>query len=311
MNQIVIYTIASLSLLGAASAVILYFVAQKFKVYEDPRIDEVEAALPAANCGGCGYAGCRNFAESLVKSESFDGLFCPVGGNETMGIVAKILGREAVAQDPLVAVLRCNGACEYRPKTTNYDGAATCTIEAALYGGDTGCQYGCLGHGDCVEVCNFDALHMDTVTGLPVVNDLNCTACGACVKACPKNLFELRKRQKKERKIYVACMNEDKGGLAKKYCAVACTGCTKCFKVCPYDAITMNNNLAFIDSEKCRLCRKCVPECPTNAIIEVGFPPRKEPQPEAATEAANAENQSENTVSAKKEDISTNLKKEE
>ena len=235
----------------------------------------MEEALPAANCGGCGYAGCRNFAEACVKASDFEGLYCPVGGNETMSTVARILGKEAVEQDPRVAVLRCNGACDLRPRTTNYDGAATCAIESALYGGDTGCQYGCLGHGDCVEVCNFDALAMDPVTGLPVVNDANCTACGACVKACPKDLFELRKRAKKDRKIYVACRNEDKGGIAKKSCEVACIGCNKCFKVCPYEAIIMNNNLAFIDSDKCKLCRKCVPECPTNSILEIGFPPRK------------------------------------
>ena len=123
---------------------------------------------------------------------------------------------------------------------------------------------------------------MDPVSGLPVVNDANCTACGACVKACPKGLFELRKRAKKDRKIYVACMNEDKGGIAKKSCSVACIGCIKCFKVCPYEAITMANNLAFIDSDKCKLCRKCVPECPTNSILEIGFPPRKEKE-EVAT----------------------------
>jgi Na+-translocating ferredoxin:NAD+ oxidoreductase RNF subunit RnfB len=117
---------------------------------------------------------------------------------------------------------------------------------------------------------------MNPVTGLPEVNDANCTACGACVKACPKDLFELRKRAKKDRKIYVACRNEDKGGPAKKSCQVACIGCSKCFKVCPFDAITMNNNLAFIDSDLCRLCRKCVPECPTNSILEIGFPPRKD-----------------------------------
>lgn len=275
MSIVLISTIASLSSLGIIAAVILFYTARKFHVEEDPRIDMVEEALPAANCGGCGFTGCRNFAESCVNSDSLDGLFCPVGGNETMAKVAEILGREAVEQDPLVAVLRCNGHCDARPKINTYEGASKCSVVSSLYGGDTGCQFGCLGLGDCVEVCDFDALHMDPFTGLPVVTDENCTACGACVKECPKDLFELRKRAKKDRKIYVACMNEDKGGIAKKNCSVACTGCTKCFKVCPFDAITMNNNLAFIDSDKCRLCRKCVPECPTNAIIEVGFPPRK------------------------------------
>lgn len=288
MNPVLIYTMASLSGLGITAAVVLYFVARKFKVYEDPRINEVEEILPAANCGGCGFAGCRNFAEACVKSEDFEGLYCPVGGNECMTEVAKILGRDAVAQEPQVAVLLCNGTCDRRPKVNQYDGAKTCTIAASLYGGDTGCHYGCFGLGDCVSVCNFDALYMDPVTGLPVVDDDKCTACGACVKECPKDLFELRKRAKKDRKIYVACKNEDKGGIAKKSCASACIGCSKCFKICPFEAITMNNNLAYIDSDKCRLCRKCVPECPTNAIIEIGFPPRKEKPAEAATaEAAN------------------------
>jgi Na+-translocating ferredoxin:NAD+ oxidoreductase RNF subunit RnfB len=270
---------------------VLYFVAQQFKVDEDPRIDEVEDALPASNCGGCGYAGCRNFAEACVKSDSLDGLYCPVGGNDTMQQVAKILGREVAEQDPLVAVLRCNGHCDARPKTNHYDGAMSCSVASLLYGGDTGCQYGCLGFGDCVEVCDFDALHMDSKTGLPVVTDENCTACGACVKECPKDLFELRKRAKKDRKIYVACRNEDKGGLAKKSCTVACIGCKKCFNVCPFDAITMENNLAFIHSDKCKLFRKCVPECPTNAIIEVGFPPPREKKPAEAASAGNLINQ--------------------
>ena len=276
MTATIAYTILSLSLLGAVAAVVLYFVAQRFKIFEDPRIDQVEAELPAANCGGCGYAGCRNFAETLVKSETFEGLFCPVGGNETMARVAGILGREAAKQDARVAVLRCNGTCEYRPLTSSYDGAINCAIASALYSGETGCHYGCHGFADCVVVCSFDALHMDPVSGLPVVNDEKCTACGACVKACPRNLFELRKRWKGDKKIYVACMNEDKGGVAKKNCAVACIGCSKCFKVCPHEAIVMKNNLAFIDSDKCKLCRKCVPECPTHSILEIGFPVRKD-----------------------------------
>lgn len=276
MILVIFDTMATLSGLGITAAVVLYFVAQKFKVYEDPRIDEVEEALPAANCGGCGFAGCRNFAEACVKADDFDGLYCPVGGNDLMADVAKILGRDAVAQDPQVAVLLCNGTCDNRPKTSLYDGATTCAITSSVYGGDTGCSFGCLGHGDCVDVCNFDALHMDPVTGLPIVDDAKCTACGACVKACPKDIFELRKRAKKDRKIYVACNNKDKGGIAKKSCSVACIGCSKCFKVCPFEAIEMNNNLAYIDADKCKLCRKCTLECPTNAIIEIGFPPRKE-----------------------------------
>jgi Na+-translocating ferredoxin:NAD+ oxidoreductase subunit B len=275
MNMTIIYTVITLGAIGSSAAVILYFVAQKFKVYEDPRIDEVEGALPGANCGGCGYAGCRAFAEACVKEGDLRDLYCPVGGNDCMGGVAKILGLEAVKKDPRVAVLRCNGTCEHRPKINNFDGAATCAIIHATYSGETACRYGCLGCGDCCTVCDFDALHMDPVTGLPVVDEDKCTACGACVRECPKDLFELRKKLPKHRKIYVACRNEDKGPVNKKACAVACIGCSKCFKVCEYDAITMGNNLAFIDSDKCKFCRKCAPVCPTNAIIETGFPPRK------------------------------------
>lgn len=284
MSQIILFTILTLVAIGAAAAIILYFVAQKFKVYEDPRIDEVEEALPAANCGGCGFPGCRNFAETLVKSETWDDLFCPVGGNETMAKAASLLGREAIEQAPRVAVVRCNGTPEFRPRTNVYDGAPTCAIAHSLYSGEGGCPHGCLGCGDCVVVCNFDAIHMDPVTGLPVVVDEKCTACGACVDACPRNIIELRKKNKKDRKIYVSCINEEKGAVAKKNCSVACIGCSKCFKVCPYEAITMENNLAFIDSEKCKLCRKCVVECPTSAILELHFPPRK-PAKEEAVEA--------------------------
>jgi len=287
MSQIIIYTIITLVAIGATAAIILYFVAQKFKVYEDPRIDLVEEALPAANCGGCGFPGCRNFAETLVKSESWDALFCPVGGNETMAKVAAILGKEAIEQAPKVAVVRCNGTPEFRPRVTEYDGAPTCAIAHSLYSGEGGCPHGCLGLGDCVVVCNFDAIHMDPVSGLPVVVDDKCTACGACVDACPRDIIELRKKNKKDRKIFVSCINEEKGAVAKKNCSVACIGCSKCFKVCPYEAITMENNLAFIDAEKCKLCRKCVTECPTSAILEINFPPPriKEPAETSETES--------------------------
>jgi Na+-translocating ferredoxin:NAD+ oxidoreductase RNF subunit RnfB len=286
MSQIIIYTIITLVAIGSAAAIILYFVAQRFKVYEDPRIDQVEEALPAANCGGCGFPGCRNFAETLVKSESWDDLFCPVGGNDTMARAAAILGREAIEQAPRVAVVRCNGTPEFRPRQNEYDGAATCAIAHSLYSGEGGCPFGCLGEGDCVVVCNFDAIHMDPESGLPVVVDELCTACGACVDACPRDIIELRKKNKKDRKIYVSCINEEKGAVAKKNCSVACIGCSKCFKVCKYEAITMENNKAFIDSDKCVLCRKCVPECPTDAILELNFPP---PRKKEAVEVSETE----------------------
>lgn len=257
------------------SAVILYFVAQKFKVFEDPRIDEVQAVLPSANCGGCGFAGCRNFAEALVKAESFDGLYCPVGGGTIMNEAAKILGKQAAVVDPKVAVLLCNGTHEFRPRTSKYDGVDECRISNSLYIGDTDCSYGCLGGGDCVMACTFDAMHMDLTTGLPVISDEKCVSCGLCVKACPRHLIELRKRAKKERKIYVACSNCDKGGPARRACKAACIACGKCIKVCEFDAITIENNLAYIDATKCTFCRKCVTECPTNSIIELNFPPRK------------------------------------
>lgn len=284
MSSIVIVTVVSLSLLALFSAVILYFIAQKFKVYEDPRIDDVQAMLPAANCGGCGFAGCRNFAEALVKAETFEGLLCPVGGAEVMGQAAKYLGKEAPAVEAKVAVLLCNGSPEHRPHTSRYDGVSDCRIAHSLYLGETDCSFGCLGYGDCERACTFDALHMDPATGLPVIIDDKCTSCGACVKACPRHLIELRKKAKKDRKIYVACSNCDKGGPARRACKVACIACNKCVKVCEFDAIRIENNLAYIDALKCTFCRKCVIECPTGSILETNFPPRK-PKVEAGAES--------------------------
>ncbi|MCK9305482.1 MAG: Fe-S cluster domain-containing protein [Bacteroidales bacterium] len=273
MNTVIV-TILVLSLLGLILALVLYFVAQKFKVVEDPRIDGVQALLPGANCGGCGDAGCRAFAEDCVKASDLDSLFCPVGGNETMKRVAEYLGRTVEEKAPRVAVVRCNGSCVNRPRTTIYDGYPSCAVVATLYTGESDCRWGCLGMGDCVAVCTFDAISMDPDTGLPVVDQNRCTACGACVKACPKSIIELRNKGPKERRIFVSCVNKDKGAVARKACAVACIGCGKCQKVCPFDAITINNFLAYIDPGKCRLCRKCVNECPTNAIHEVNFPAR-------------------------------------
>jgi Na+-translocating ferredoxin:NAD+ oxidoreductase subunit B len=287
LNSVLIFAVVSLSAIGLISAVVLFFIAQKFKVIEDPRISEVEENLPAANCGGCGYAGCRNFAEALVRKadndNSIEGLNCPVGGSEVMKKVAGVLGLEAVETEPMIAVIRCNGSFKNAPAKVKYDGPSTCAFAHNLYAGTSGCAHGCLGLGDCVTACIFDAIHIDEETGLPVVND-KCTACGACVKACPRSIIELRAKGKKDRRIYVCCVNKEKGGPARKNCSVACIGCGKCLEACAYEAITIENNLAYINFEKCKLCRKCAVVCPTDAIHEMNFPPRKDKEATAPAE---------------------------
>ncbi len=217
--EVLLYTILTLCVLGVLSAVILYFVAQKFRVEEDPRIDQVEKMLPGANCGGCGFAGCRGMADALVKNDDISALFCPVGG------------------------------------------------------------------GDCVTVCAFDAIHINPATGLPEVDPEKCTACGACVKACPKAIIELRKKWPKDRAVYVSCVSKDKGAVVMKACKAGCIGCGKCEKVCQFGAITVENNLAYIDPQKCKLCRKCVNECPTGAIKLVNMEPLPK-EPKAPAEKA-------------------------
>ncbi|MBO7213343.1 MAG: Fe-S cluster domain-containing protein [Rikenellaceae bacterium] len=275
MSDILIYTVLTLVVLGVVAAIVLYFVAQKFKVEEDPRIDVVEGMLPGANCGGCGYPGCRGLSEALVKSDSMEGLRCPVGGASVMAQIGEYLGKTPAVADPMSAVVRCAGSCKVRPKTVQYEGAKSCLVENAIFAGETGCSYGCLGKGDCASVCSFGAIKINPETGLPEVNPDLCTACGACVKACPKGIIELRKRGPKDRRLYVSCVNKDKGAITRKACSVGCIGCGKCVKVCPFEAITVTNNVAYIDYNKCKMCRKCAAECPVGAIIEVNFPERK------------------------------------
>ena len=174
MTQTIIWTVAILTVLGLLLALILFWVARRFRVEEDPRIDEVEKAMPGANCGGCGFAGCRAFADAAVKAPNLDNHYCPVGGDEVMQKVASILGLTVEKKAPQVAVVRCNGSCTARPRTNEYDGVRSCRVKAALYSGDTACSYGCVGCGDCVEACRFGALSMDPETGLPVVDEAKC-----------------------------------------------------------------------------------------------------------------------------------------
>lgn len=279
-DNVIAISIAVLGGVAVLAAAILYVVAKKFKVDEDPRIDEVNELLPGANCGGCGFAGCRNFAEGCVKS--LEGKFCNVGGADVMNKIAEILGGTVSAPDPKVAVVRCAGSTACRPKVNNFEGAKLCAVVAATYAGETGCAFGCIGLGDCVTACEFGGVSINPETGLAQINESLCTACGSCVKACPKGIIELRKKAAKFRKVYVSCVNKDKGAVAKKACSSACIGCGKCAKTCEFGAITVENNVAYIDYTKCKMCRKCVEACPTGAIKEENFPPRK-PKEAAAT----------------------------
>ncbi|MBP5769999.1 MAG: Fe-S cluster domain-containing protein [Bacteroidaceae bacterium] len=286
MNVILIAVIV-LGSIGLVAALILFFAAKKFAVHEDERIGQVQEVLPGANCGGCGFPGCSGFAGACVKAAdkgSLEGLLCPVGGQPVMEKVADILGMKAEASAPKVAVVRCNGTCESRPRIAEFDGAQSCRVQNMLGSGETACVYGCLGCGDCVAACQFDAIRMNPEMGLPEVDDEKCTACGACSKACPRGIIEIRLKGLKNRRVVVLCNNKDKGAQTRKACSVGCIACQKCVKVCKFEAITVEANLAYIDAEKCKLCRKCEEECPQNAILAFNFPPRK-PKVEAPASA--------------------------
>ena len=308
MNFILIAVVV-LGAIGLIAALVLYVCSKKFAVYEDPRIAQVTETLPGANCGGCGFAGCGGLADALVKGAdagSLDGLMCPVGGHEVMGKVADLLGMAIANGEPMVAVVRCNGTCALRPKIAEYSGLRTCAAMNSCGAGETACGFGCLGCGDCVAACQFDAIHMNPETGLPEVDEEKCTSCGACVKACPRHIIELRKKGPKGRRVFVSCVNKDKGPVAKKACGAACIGCGKCEKECKFGAITIEGNVSYIDFNKCRLCKKCVAVCPTNAIHAVNFPAPK-PKPETPATPETPEKQATPETPAQP----TNEKKEE
>ncbi|MEM5948623.1 RnfABCDGE type electron transport complex subunit B [Spirochaetia bacterium 38H-sp] len=276
----IIFSVIVLTFTAGIFALMLAWAAKRFAVKEDPRVETVMEMLPGINCGACGFAGCSGLASALVQaadSGDLSGLFCPPGGQNTMDKVGEFLGVEFSGGDVPVAVLRCGGSCQASPPKVEYTGEKSCKIAHMAFSGEGGCPMGCLHYGDCEVACPFDAISMDSETGLPVVDEEKCTGCGECVKACPRGLFELRPRGKRGRRVWVNCRNTQKGAIARKNCQVACIGCGKCVRTCDTvaKAITMENNLAYIDPLKCIACGKCVRECPTGAILAT-FPVKKQ-----------------------------------
>ncbi|MEM7550433.1 MAG: RnfABCDGE type electron transport complex subunit B [Bacteroidota bacterium] len=250
--------LGSLTLLLAGMLVLAN---KKLYVYEDPRIDEVEDKLPHANCGACGFPGCRPFAEALVKGEVLPGK-CTVNSEEAQLDIADYLGVSLGAEEKQVARLACAGGKNVARNRAKYEGLDTCRAASLISGGGKGCFWGCLGKGDCEVVCDFDAISMDN-NSLPVVDAEKCTACGDCVEICPKDLFTL---QPMSHKLWVACKSLDAGDEVLEDCEVGCTACGKC-AMDAGNLITMENNLPKINYSLNHNTKNPIQRCPTGAIV--------------------------------------------
>jgi len=249
--------------IGIILSLILAIANKKLHVYEDPRIDEVDALLPQANCGACGVPGCRAFAETVVKGENAPGK-CTVAAPEEIEKIANLLGVDAGGSDKRIAYLACAGGSNVARQRAVYDGIKTCQAANLVAGGGKGCSWGCLGFADCERVCDFDAIHMDK-NSLPVVDAVKCTACGDCVEICPKGLFSI---QPMSHKLWVACKNLLANEEAEDECEVACTGCGRCAMDAAPGLINMVNNLAVINFEhNHKTNEKIIQRCPTGAIV--------------------------------------------
>ena len=235
------------AVIGFVCAGLLVFASKVFHVAVDERVTKVRECLPGANCGGCGFAGCDDYASNLVGDESIPCTKCSPGGAAVAAQIAEILGRSAGAAEPQIAQVMCNGTCDARRTVLEWQGMESCKGAKGWFSSPNACMYGCIGLGDCVKACQFDAIGI--VDGVAKVNRENCVACGACVGTCPQTDVKL---VPKKSQVHVLCSSTDKGGVARKNCDNACIGCMKCMKACNFDAIHVEDNLARIDYDKCK-----------------------------------------------------------
>ena len=264
MNTILLSVIV-LGVLGGVFGAVLAFASEIFHVEVDPKQEQVRACLAGANCGGCGYPGCDGYAAAVAAGEAPTNK-CVAGGAEAAEKVAEIMGVSADASEKLVAFVPCSGTLGHAEPRFNYSGPVDCRA-AMLFGGKSNklCTFACIGLGNCVKVCQFDAMHI--VDGVAKVDRSKCVGCGACAEACPKSIIKLLPESQK---VMPACGNKDKGGSVMKICDFGCIGCMKCQRECPADAITVTDNLATVDASKCVGCGHCVDVCPRHIINYFG-----------------------------------------
>ena len=270
----------TLSAIGLIFGMLLGFASKVFKSDESEQTLAIRAALPGANCGGCGYQGCDAFAKAVCAGEApVHG--CPVGGTATAKIIAEIMGQDSSEVDPmerLVANVICRGGTNYCLLKYNYAGIHDCVAAATVSDGTKSCHYACLGLGTCALACAFGAIRIDERTKLVEVDRDKCTGCGNCVKVCPKNVLKM---QPYSRPVRLLCHANERGRVITDNCKAGCFSCGKCAKACKFGAIEMANNLPKIDNEKCCGCMMCAEACPTGAIW-ADYPNRKEAVIDAA-----------------------------
>lgn len=255
----ILIAVAVVGAIGLVVAVVLSFASAFFAVPVDEKVEKLTNALPGANCGACGFSGCSGYAEALAKGEAQPGQ-CPVGGDAVAKTVAQILGVEASSAEPKTARVMCSGSCDNTDKKINYKGINSCAAAVQLLAGGGKCTYGCIGMGDCVNACEFNAIKV--CNGVAVVNEDLCKACKKCAAACPKSLISIVPKKS----AAVLCSNFDKGTQTKDDCKIGCIGCMKCQKVCESGAVKVDNFKATVDPELCTLCGKCVEACPKGVI---------------------------------------------
>ncbi|MCI8441858.1 MAG: RnfABCDGE type electron transport complex subunit B [Provencibacterium sp.] len=255
-----ILPVVIVTIIGILLGLMLSFASKFFAVEVDERVVKVREALPGANCGGCGFAGCDEYAAKIAAGEAAPNL-CTPGGAATARQISEVLGVSFEGVEEKKAQVRCRGHLGTTEYIMEYMGPKTCAACNSLYQGRRSCSHGCLGYGDCVRVCQYDAIHV--VNGVAVVDDKKCTGCGMCAKECPDQLIQIVPAHAK---VYVGCRSTDKGAYTRKLCKNGCIGCMKCQKTCQHGAIKVEHNLAYVDPELCTGCGECIAVCPTQAI---------------------------------------------